>query len=195
MYQNEKYSKERIEQLEKTFVEALTSIKSSLKAGYSMENALTESIKELKLYYGKEDILVEFMHIQNQIRNNQSIEQSFNTFASRSHSEDILEFAHLFVVAKKSGGNMSKIIQNTADLIREKMEVKQEIKTIMSGKVFELKVMNLVPIGIIFYISISSPGFFEPLYHSVLGVIIMTSCLIVYGLAFLLGKKILAIMI
>ena len=53
--------------------------------------------------------------------------------------------------------------------------------------------MNMVPFLIIFYIGSTSRGFFDVLYHNLIGVVIMTVCLGLYGIAYLLSKRIVEI--
>ena len=53
--------------------------------------------------------------------------------------------------------------------------------------------MRYIPFFIIFYISLTSKGYFKPLYHNILGWIIMTAGLAVYGIACRLSDRILDI--
>ena len=63
----------------------------------------------------------------------------------------------------------------------------------ISSKKMEQKIMNMVPFLIIFYIGTTSKGFFDVLYHNVIGVIVMTVCLFFYGTAYLFSKRIVEI--
>ena len=78
-------------------------------------------------------------------------------------------------------------------IISEKIQVKRDIQTILASRQFEQKVMNLVPIFILFYIEVTSPGFFSPMYQNPAGICIMTICLAVYLAAYVLSRKIVAI--
>ena len=55
-------------------------------------------------------------------------------------------------------------------------------------KKYEQRIMSLVPVGVMAYMSITSEGFFDVLYHNGLGIIIMSFCLLVYGVAVYLGE-------
>jgi tight adherence protein B len=93
-------------------------------------------------------------------------------------------------VAKKSGGNMTQIIGRTISVISEKMDVEKEIDVLISAKRMEARIMNLVPFFIIFYISLTSSGFFDPLYHNLFGIIFMTVCAGLYVTAYLMSERI-----
>ena len=96
----------------------------------------------------------------------------------RSGLEDIHSLAEVFSIAKRSGGNLINILKYTETLFIQKETIKNEIQTMITGKKLEILIMSMIPAGMISYLSISSPGFLEPLYHNFIGVMIMTGCLI-----------------
>lgn len=55
--------------------------------------------------------------------------------------------------------------------------------------------MFLMPVVIMIYIRISSDGFFDPVYHNITGILVMSACLILYILAVLTGLKLSAVKI
>lgn len=166
----------------------------SFGAGYSIENALAAATRELTLLYGEQGLITrEFAYIVQQLATNRPAEQLLAELADRSGLEDIRNFAEVFSVAKRSGGNLSAIMRHTAEVIRDKMQVKEEIATLTAAKQFEQKIMNLIPFFVIFYVDFSSPGFFAQMYQTGLGRILMTGCLVVYLTAWILAKKILEI--
>ena len=126
-------------------------------------------------------------------RNNSNVEDLLLDFGIRSHIDDIKDFAEIFRIAKRSGGNLTEIIQQTADVIGEKMDVRRKLSTIISAKKMEQSIMNVIPFGIILYIDWSSPGFFDALYHNFTGILIMTALLGIYGLAYVLAGRIIDI--
>ena len=62
-----------------------------------------------------------------------------------------------------------------------------------AAKRFEQSIMNIIPILIVIYIDLTSPGFFDLMYSTIIGRIIMTVCLVAYIVAVLMAKKILKI--
>jgi len=53
--------------------------------------------------------------------------------------------------------------------------------------------MNLMPALIILYVDLSSPGFFTIMYTTMTGRIVMTVCLVIWGIAMRLSAKIMNI--
>ena len=172
------------------FKDMLDSLAASLRAGYSIENALKECLREMTAVHGEDSpICNELVLMVNQVSIGLSVESIFHQFAARSHVEDIDTFASVFSIAKRSGGDMVEIINRTAQDIGAKLDTKSEIGVLISSRKLEMKIMMLIPAAIILYIDITSSGLLDPLYGNLKGTVIMTACLAVYGAAVLLGRK------
>jgi len=176
------------------FKDGMLAVSFSLNVGYSVENSFKEALGELVLLYGnKSDIVTEFRNINYRIDINENIEDVLDDFARKSSIEDILYFAEVFRYAKRSGGDLISIIRNTANTISEKIEAKNEIETVISGKQMEQKIMSIIPFGIILYLKLSSPEFIEGLYGNGIGFMVMTVCLVLYLLSYWLAQRIVRI--
>lgn len=189
----EKARKDRRE-LSGQFREALAAIITALKAGYSSENAFAECRREMSFQFGeKAMITTEMERIVRGMENRIPLEKLLVDFAARWEIEEISEFSEVFAIARRSGGNLPEILNRTASLIRDRMEIDTEIDLLLSSRRFEQKIMDSVPFFIIFYLGISTEGFFDVLYHNAAGVVFMTGCLAAYLIAILLSDKIMAI--
>ncbi len=178
------------------FGEMLQIIAASLKAGYSMENAFSQACEEYVRLYGKKHVMgQEFCNICRKMKYNEPLEQLLEDLAQRSGVEEIVSFSQVFSFAKRGGGDMMKIFQNTVEKIRQKSEVEREIDTVITAKRTEQRIMDIVPFAILLYVGLTSPEFLAPLYGNFLGVAAMTACLLIYAGAFLLAEKIMDIRI
>lgn len=186
--------KRRKKELGYQFKNALNSLSVSLRAGYSMENSLIEAEKDMRRWNGdSSDIVQELSYINRQIKMSIPAEDLLTDLGIRSDVEDIKNFASVFAIARRMGGNMAEIIQDTAGQISEKIDVERSIDMAVAAKKYEQMIMSFLPFGIIFYMQLSSPGFFKQLYGTVFGVIFMTGCLAFYLFAFWLARKIIQI--
>ena len=157
------------------FREALSVLAGALSAGYSMENALLESTRELRMLLGGEAYIVrEFELLSHLVSMNIPVEKAMDEFAERAGVDDIRNFARVLRVAKRSGGD-------------------EDILTITASRRFEQNIMNLVPLMLVIYIDFSNPGFFTVMYTTPVGRAVMTGCLVVYLLSIALSWKILNI--
>lgn len=172
------------------FKDAVQAISASLQAGYSFENAFLESHKEMVELHGRDSLIAkEWYRIEKGLKNNITLESLFITFSKRYQIAEIQDFVEVMVIAKRSGGNITEIIENTAKLIDDKVQLKTEITLLVAGKKFEQKIMNIVPFFIIFYLQITSKGFFDSLYGNIAGIMVMTVCLIIYLVAYIMSEK------
>lgn len=179
------------EELAVQFRECILAVSTFLKAGYSVENAFLECRQDMVLMYGEEaPVCEELKFIKRGLNINIPLEELLTDMAERSACEDIAQFAQIFALAKRNGGNMSEIIRNSAGQIGRQIELRQEVQMLLGGKKMELTVMKVMPFGILLYIDMGNPGYFDSLYHNLLGAIIMTGCLGAYLGAYLLGEHI-----
>ena len=173
------------------FRQALNSISVSLRAGHSVENAFRQSEEHLKSTLSKNSpMLKEIARINAGISVNVPVEELLSDLATRSASEDIQSFAEVFASAKRMGGNLPAIISSTASHIEGRIEVSREVDAAIAAKKFEQKIMSLMPFLIILYINLTSGDFLSPLYGNLLGIIVMSICLMIYAAAYGLGAKI-----
>ena len=115
-------------QLNIEFRDGINSLSAALSAGYSVEQGFTEALLDLKSMYPKGAMIInEFAYITKQIQMNIPVEKALRDFASRSGIEDIISFSEVFSTAKRTGGDLTKIIKTTTDIISNKIEVKERL--------------------------------------------------------------------
>lgn len=193
-YQKKGLAGKRQWQLMVEFKDAMDSMVSALVAGYSMENAVSEAYKDLRLMYENDTpMILELKNLRQKIRLQQPLDKLLLEFGRRSGVEDILTFAQIYATARRSGGNLVKVMKRTADNIGEKMEIQREIQTMIAGKRMEAFCMMLIPLFIILYMQLFSTGFLDPLYKGIAGRLFMSGALVVYIMAVLWSRSIMKI--
>lgn len=175
------------------FKDFLTSLSSLLSTGYSLENAIVESRKELLSVHGDCLMARELDRMTGQLLIHVAPEAIFKDFSQRTDIDEIKTFSQILSIAKQSGGDLIHIIFSTSSSISSRVNIRIEISTALSGKKFELYIMAMMPVAIMIYINFTQPGFFSPMYHNLIGIIIMTACLIVYAAAVAMAYKILSV--
>ncbi len=187
---------ERRKRINEEFRDALVSMNVAVQAGYSIENAVSAAVRDLKQLYPKgADILEEFEYMERQLFISIPVEELFMDLARRTQVEDIGNFATVYRTARHSGGDMGCLIEQVTRMLSDKIDVQKEIRTALAAKQYEQTIMSLMPAGIIAYMQLSSPGYLDPLYGNALGIVLMTVCLAVYVFAFFLGRKIISIQV
>lgn len=172
----------RQDRLRLHFKEALHGLSSLLAAGRSVESAFALLERDLAYLLGEgtSDLLKELRTIANRMRNGEPLEQPLRDLAVRSGVEDIANFAEVFVVCKRSGGDMVEVIRRTSQLIGEKLEVELEMTVLMAQKRFESKFLMAMPFAFVGLL-----GFFAPDYMAALrqgaGLALLTGGLALLG--------------
>lgn len=191
---NKQCIKKKKEEFQMQFKDSIQSMAAVLRVGYSVENAIKETLKELKKIYGTQaKIIKEYSYMIQQINMNIPVEKVLEEFARRVEQEDVQNFVTVFVMAKRSGGDSISIIKNAIRNICEKIEVKREIQTLMAAKKMEFQFMTVIPFGIIVYMKLTFSEFMKVLYGNTVGIIIMSICLCLYAVAYQIGKRIIEI--
>lgn len=186
--------KRRNSQIRMEFLDFIMALSASLNTGYSFENAILETQSTISNLYGTASIMLEEIALmKKKLLLNIPVENIFDNFSKRMGIEEISSFSEIIKISKKSGGDMISIIKSTAIVLRQKIELKEEIETIVSSRKFEQLIMYLMPFVIFIYIDFTQHGFFSPLYHNITGIIVSTFCLITYFCSILISRKILEI--
>lgn len=177
----------------KALMEALAA---SLRAGYALEKAFADAKKDLELIYDKKAVIFEELNsILSGLGMNMELEILLKDFGERSGIDDIRNFANVVAVAKKSGGNVVRVIEKTVNCISDKLAVEEEIGTLIAAKKLEERIMMIMPYGIIFYLRISNGEFLQVLYHNGLGIILMTLFLAAIHIAEIWAARIMEIQV
>ena len=185
----------RKNQLTLQFKDMLYSLASALSVGKSVETGIQDALKDLRVIYPdpQTDILVEMEYILRGISMNSTVESMFSQFAERAHLEDVENFVDIFVTCKRTGGDLMEVMRSTSHTIGEKIEVKQEIETTISGKKYEFRFMMVLPVIMVLFLTMTSGDYMEPVFTEAAGRMAMTGAIVIFGISYLVGSKIMKI--
>lgn len=187
--------KKRKNQLTLQFKDMLYSLASALSVGKSVESGIQDALKDLRVIYPdpQTDILLELEYILRGIGMNNTVESMFSQFAERAHLEDIENFVDIFVTCKRSGGDLIEVMRSTSHTIGEKIEVKQEIETTISGKKYEFRLMMLLPVIMVLFLTLTSGDYMKTVFTTAEGRIAMTAAIVIFGVSYVAGTKVMEI--
>lgn len=181
----------RRRQLNLQFKDMLYSLSSAIGAGSSVERAMTATLEDMERQYvgGDSYIVKELELIVSKLELNQNIEELFDDLGKRSGIDDIRTFANIFEISKRTGGNLIQIIRQTSTVIAEKIETKTEIDTILAEKKMEQKVLTVMPIALVYMLTVTTEGFMDPIFTTWPGRGVATLGLALIMVGYLWGKK------
>lgn len=173
------------------FKDALYSISSSLSSGKSVESAFKTAVNDLRILYNDENALVirELELINRRVDMNETIDHALLDFAARAGLDDISSFADVFIICKNTGGNLVEVIKNTANIINQKIEIKNEIQVLISEQKLSHRILSIIPFGLLILLLLTSPDYIKPLY-TIKGHLVMLLVLIFLLISYYIGSKI-----
>jgi tight adherence protein B len=181
----------RKRELKLQFKDALQSLSSSLHAGKSFELAMKSAIADLLIQYEADTYIIrEFEIIVRKLESNDTIERAFKEFAGRAGLEEIQSFAEILEICKRSGGNLITAIKSSTDIIADKIEVLNDISSILAEKKLEQNILSIMPLVLILMLSISAEDFMQPVFTEVIGRIVMSFSMILFVVAYFIAEKI-----
>jgi len=179
------------------FKDMLYSLSSSVGAGRPIEAAFRDILRDLSIIYPSEEtyIIKETDYIVRRLAMNEPVEVILEEFSVRSHLEDVQSFVNVLKICNRKGGNLVEVIRNTSQVINDKIEVKNEIETLLSQKRFEQKILSVMPVALIVLLTLTQGDYIAPVFNTVLGRVVMTVAIVMIAVGYLISKKIMDIKI
>lgn len=181
--------------LNEQFRSMLEGLTTSLGAGNNVMDSFLNVREDLKMQYEEDAfILQELEVIIKGIENNIAIEDLLHDFGKRSGNDDILNFAEVFRISYRKGGNIKDIIQNTHSILSQKMEIREDIETMVASNKMEQNIMIVMPVVLVALIKGMSAEFADN-FVTPAGIASTTIGVACFVGAYVLGQKILDIKI
>ena len=183
--------KARRKKLRVQFCDMLESMAVAARAGNTELHALESALGDLKLTYSEDaDIIVEVTDILNKYRNGIQLRVLFRDFGERSGIDDILSFAQIFEVIEGKSNKFSDIIKQTQQVISDKIEIEQEIETVLTAPKQETAMMLVMPVLLmLLFSSDGDNGMMGILFTTLFGRVLTTVCVIIFAASYFLAQK------
>lgn len=184
--------KKQQQELNLQFRDALYSIASALNVGLSLENSFKAAYKDLQIIYNDENtyILQELTLIARRLEINEPIESCLTDLATRSGLENIHSFVDTVLICKRCGGNLVEVAKSSANIIRDKIDICNEIEVSLARQKYEQKILNIMPLIFIGLMKFTGGGYMDPLYNSYKGYVLMAAALMILVFSYIISRKI-----
>ncbi|MDR0446821.1 MAG: hypothetical protein LBH17_07350 [Oscillospiraceae bacterium] len=177
------------------FRDMLEALNTSLGAGKNVPDSFAAVAEDLKVQYEEDaHILNELRIILSGIANNADIEELLGDFGQRSGIDDIASFANVFRVCYRKGGNIKDTIRGAHEVLSDKMEIREDIETVVTANKTEQSIMVVMPIVLVGMIKLMSPDFAAN-FTTVSGIASTTVAAALFLTAHLVGREVLDIKI
>lgn len=190
---NEQLRVARQNRLKTQFRDMLEAISTSLSAGKNVPESFAAVYADLKNQYEEDAFILNELNVINAgLVNGITIEELLDDFGKRSGCEDIQDFASVFEICYRKGGNIRDTIRNTYNILSDKMSVAEEIETIVTGSKSEQSLMLIMPVLLIGMIKFGSPEFAAN-FVTPSGLAATTIAMVLFVASYFIGRVVLDI--
>ena len=177
--------RKRLSQLDEQLVDALQIMCSALRAGFSFQKTLENIAEEMP-----DPISREFGRVAKECNLGMPMETSFNRLIQRTNSKDIEMICSAVLIQRQIGGNLSEILSNVSDTIRQRIKIKGDIKVLTASGVISGYIIGLLPVFILLLLMILNPEYMEFFFTESLGRIMLAAAVVLEIIGFLFVKKV-----
>ena len=177
--------KQRLAKFNEQLEDALLSMSSSLKAGFSIAQAL-ENIASENRY----PISFEFTLLMQELRLGVQFDTAIRKMADRLESQDFELVAVAVITARQTGGELTSVLEELAGVIRERMRIMQRVRALTAQGRMQAWLISSVPFLLMFAMMHLAPDLMDAFLGSVVGIIVLLAVSVMVVLGFLWIRKI-----
>lgn len=175
----------RVELFEQQLVDALGIICNSLRAGLTFQQAMVSIANEMP-----EPISKEFGRVLKEIKLGSTIEKSLTNLSEKINSKNFMLIVSAILIQRQTGGNLSDILANIADTIKERFALKRELKVLTTTGRTSGMVVGFMPIGILLLFMLINPDYVMVFFKTQVGVVMLIAAATLETIGFLIIRKI-----
>jgi tight adherence protein B len=113
---------------------------------------------------------------------------------AKEHPEESLGLVIDSILLQRTyGGDLAQVLENTAQVIRERVELEREVRSVtVQGKLSGYVLAALVPVSAGFLL-VFNPTYIEILFDTVFGQIILVAAMLLQGLGWVIISRLVRI--
>ncbi len=169
----------RMKRFETQMINMLGLIAASVRSGFSLLQALDAAATRLG-----PPMADELERALNDVRYGRNMEDSLAEWSERLQHRDLQLVVTAISVQRHSGGNLAEVLENLASTMRDRVEVRQQIKSLTAYARLTSRVVALYPIAIAGILTAMRPDTWSVLWTEPVGYVMLGVALVLNTLAF-----------
>ncbi len=178
----------RVKHIEEDLLKAVIIMNNAFKSGMNIANAINVIVRDMK-----GPVREEFIKIHTDLKYGLELNDAFSRFYSRVKISDAEYITSSLSILNVTGGNVTYIFSNIEDALTNKKRLKDEFKAMTGASLLVYRILLFMPFILILLILLLNKSYFEPLFESVFGYLIMAMALLLYILYIFIVKKIMKV--
>ncbi|MBQ8234013.1 MAG: type II secretion system F family protein, partial [Bacilli bacterium] len=180
--------KKYVNDIENDLLQAIIIMNNAFKSGRSITQAIDLVASELS-----GPISDEFKKIGIELSSGLDLSVSFKRFANRINVEEVTYLTASLSILNKTGGNIIKVFSSIEHSLFMKKKLNLELRSLTSSSKIIIKVLFLVPLLFVLFVSLITPTYFMPFINTEIGLIILLFMIIYYIIYIVVVSKIMKV--
>lgn len=155
---------QRLRKFERQLPEALDLITRALRSGHAFSAALKMAGEEMA-----EPIAGELATVHDEVNFGVSLEQALTHLSERVPLTDLRYFVVAVLLQRESGGNLTEILTNLSQLIRERLKLLGKVRVLSSEGRLSAWILAIMPFFLAGVMNLVNPDFMRPLWTDPIG--------------------------
>jgi tight adherence protein B len=178
----------RLDQIDKQLVEGLSHLANSIRAGFAMLQSIDAAAQRLQ-----PPLSEEFARLVTDVRLGASLEDSLAALGSRVGSYDLDMVITAILIQRSTGGNLSEVLDNVAETIRERDRIRGEIRVLTASQRFASWILSLWPVALAGVFFLLNRDIMSNLWTEPAGIVLLIIAVVLQVLGFFTIRRVVAI--
>ena len=178
----------RIYKFEEHFPEALDLLSRAVRAGHAFSAGMKMVADELEDPVGPE-----FRKAFDEQNYGLPLKESLNGLAERIPLLDVKFFATAVLIQRETGGNLAEILDNLANVVRERFKIRRQVRVHTAHGRFTGYVLMALPAFLAVALTFINPEHMNLLFEERIGQLMILACIVMQAIGFIWIKQIVKI--
>ena len=122
----------------------------------------------------------ELLRIVNETRIGKDSRLAFDDVSDRMDSEDFRWISQAIQINREVGGDLAEVLEQVAGTIRERGEIKGQIRSLSAEGKMSAYVLMAMPIGVAFILAFINPGYLNVFVEKPLGLVMLIGAIVMF---------------
>jgi tight adherence protein B len=175
----------RLAVLEEQFPEALDCLARSVRAGNAFSVAIDLLSDEIN-----DPLKGEFQKVSRELSLGARLEDAFDGLMARVPLLEVRFFAAAVLLQRETGGNLSEVIANLAESLRERFKLRGHVKAASGQGRITAAVLSVLPVATVALLTVVSPDYIHNLTEDPLGRDLLAGAVVFQVIGYLVMQRI-----
>jgi len=168
--------------------DSLQLLSSNLRAGHSILQALNSVARE-----AEQPTSEEFTRIINQTRVGRPVGDALSDTAARMRSDDFSWVTQAIAINREVGGNLAEVLDAVGGTIRERNQIRRQVKALAAEGKMSAYVLMALPVGIAAFLMVTNRSYLAAFTSNALGYALIGACVVMFAVGGLWLRKVISI--